>query len=317
MTSSILTLVLYSGLSLFSQNYSFFDYVQLPFSVMGGVVHFDQYPHFKTMLTTRGGCFSILTFAVLSFSFSLFYTQDMIMSLVDVQLEYMPDRFTDIRTQSQHVVQFNSVPLFKVNVNYNKFVLDTLNFTKFQNFQATSPELSRAENVAGLVNASENYFVVLPKDVFYADILAKASHLVLDPAPDRAVDWHLRLSDEEIGSLSKVFILRKYEKWSEKFNLQILRIVQSDLLLPSKSRRALFNHRINPNKDTENMGYQVLHQYHLVVIFICLLSCFFFSGIALLMELTLPLSDGEKYSRYNLNLVYNLFRLALPRSWTK
>ncbi len=110
-------------------------------------------------------------------------------------------------------------------------------------------------------------------------------------------EWSLKASDEEISWTKQAFILRKYEKWARKFNYQILRILEGDLLIASDPRIEAFNHRINPHRDDINMGYKVLNQAHLEFSFICLLSAFLATLMVALVEHNFRLPNFCKCSK--------------------
>ena len=110
-------------------------------------------------------------------------------------------------------------------------------------------------------------------------------------------EWSFKISDEDVGSTKQTFILRKYEKWARKFNYQILRILEGDLLIASQPRIELFNHRINPHRDDTNMGYEVLNQIHLKFSFTYLLIVLFGTTIVALMEYNFRLTSFRRRSK--------------------
>ncbi len=108
-------------------------WLQLPFLVLGCLLHHDQYSHLKIIGKFKGGQWLVLLTALVAFFFSLMYYQDFVSSLANIQLETLPNSFQDIDTRIQYVTQFESVPHFRVNRYFNYKILGTYNETKFPN----------------------------------------------------------------------------------------------------------------------------------------------------------------------------------------
>ncbi len=230
LTSCILSLTLIFGLFTFQSKLPSSDWIQFPFIVIGTFVHSDEYFHHKSCDKFQWGRSLIFLTSALTLSFLLFYTQDLISNMVNPLLEHIPDNFDDIQTRSQHVLIHEYIPHVRILTDYNNLVLGTFDI----NWALTdaNPNNNSVEINMALVAANPNYFVMLSKDAFFEYYL---------PLYKKGQDWFWRLSEEAETSMQFMLILRKYESWTEKFNMQLIKIKEGDLLWPSKAQRTPLN----------------------------------------------------------------------------
>ncbi len=75
----------------------------------------------------------MLLCTIITFSFNLFYGQDLVSSTVEPVMEFMPSYFNDINYRSQHVVQLGRISHFETILFWNMQMLGTHDFEKTGN----------------------------------------------------------------------------------------------------------------------------------------------------------------------------------------
>ena len=243
--------------------------LQFPFMILTVLFHVDSYNEFKSIISTRGGQMILLLMAILAYLFLIMYQQDMLSSIVEPILETMPDTFEEIRTRDQRVYQLGHFPLFYINEDVNQHLLKT-------EYAVTTPGLFALFN---RIAKDPNFFIMLYKRTFLDEIANPSLSLM-----QNFDEWLFRLSEKEIGNFALIYIARKYEPWVQLFNLLVLKIIEGDLLMPSRPRKQ-FNYNKNPHKDTDELvAYATMKQVHFTSAFLATWGFWAIATLILVME---------------------------------
>ena len=78
------------------------------------------------------------------------------------------------------------------------------------------------------IASSPNYFAIVEKQRYYLDVLAHLESMrqckLSSEQFEKTLNWELRLSPKESGTIIQGVAFRKYQPWTRQLNMDLLRV---------------------------------------------------------------------------------------------